>query len=656
MLSLRTLLGRRKPGADEATIEKIDAAFAANNFSTGIMLARSLAERGDATAAYRLGEVFEHGIGALQDFGQAAEWYERASSANLPEAWNKLGDFYLAGRGQWQPPQPGEQSGAGHAVLMALSVEPDQARAAQYNRRAAEAGLIEAKTRLGLQYLYGLGLDKDPATAAELLTAAAQAGDALAQRAMGSVCLERSTSEALTEAAAWFRQASDQGDAHAQAQLAVMILNHQTAGDDRDAFALLQAAAETGEVLAMTILGDLYRRGRGTDKDLSAAESWFRRAAVRGHIGASNALGLLLIEDIDPNDYVSAAHAFRETADRDDPTGQWMLGRLYLTGQGVPQDRDKAIDLLHKAADQGQLQAIELLAAIHDSEADGRTGTAIAAELFERAAANGSVDALYHRARIALATDLVGDGAPIIEMLKEAARRGSAAACLQLGVLHAEGDLVPQNYAAAASWYREAHRRGLPEAQINLAFLQLLGHDPAPAEPAGLALLETMAGQGDQKAMWALSNVYREGLYAPANHQESVHWLKVAAAAGNGAAACMLVDMLDSPTESTPTNAPEVLDWLRKAAEQGDPQAQAVLGRMLYEGRHVRQDTAEAFRLIHKAAEAGIPFAQAWMGDVLAMGDGVMKDEALAQDWYRRAAANGHQGAEIVLQQLATTA
>lgn len=649
MISLRTLLGKRKARTEEATLEKIDAAFTAGNFSTGISLARVLAESGDARAAYRLGEVFEHGIGALQDYAQAAQWYERAASADMPDAWSKLGDFYLTGRGTWHTSDQGAQPSAAQAIVASLSVEPDHLRAGQFNRQAAEAGIVEAQARLGLQYRYGLGFDKDIDAAARHLTAAAEAGNALAQRAIGSICLERNTTEALAEAANWFRKASEQSDAHAQAQLAAMILNHQTAGDDQEAVALLQQAAEAGDVLAMTILGDLHKRGRGTPVDLSAAESWFRRAAVRGYVAAGNALGLLLIQEIEPKDYVSAAHAFRETADKDDPFGQLMLGRLLLTGQGVPPDRDKAIALLRKAADQGQLQAIELLAAIHDSSGADKAEPQVAAELFERAAEKGSVDALYHRARIALANEMVGDGAPIIAMLEEAANRGSAAACLQLGKLHAEGELVSQNYIAAAHWYREANERGLPEGLINLAFLQLHGHDPAAEEPAGLDLLKSLATEGNQKAMWALANLYREGIYVEADWWESVHWLKVAARSGNAAAACMLVDLLDAPTDRAPTGAPEIIEWLRHTAESGDPQSQAVLGRMLYQGRHVRQDFNEAFRLIHKAAEAGIPFAQAWMGDVLASGEGVMKDEELARAWHERAAAAGHPGAKIVL-------
>ena len=652
MKSLRSLLRRRKPGTEDATFEKIDAAFTAGDFSTGIALARTLAERGDARAAYRLGEVFEHGIGALQDYAQAVEWYERAASADIPDAWSKLGDIYLTGRGTWHTPEQGAQRSAAQSIVASLSVEPDHFRAGQFNQKAAAAGQIDAQTRLGLQYQYGLGFDKDIEAAARHLTAAAQAGHALAQRAIGSVCLERGTPDSLVEAAAWFRKAAEQGDAHAQAQLAAMILNHQTPGEDEEAVALLQPSAEAGDVLAMTILGDLHKRGRGAPKDLSAAESWFRRAAVRGYVAAGNALGRLLIEDIEPNDYVSAAHAFRETADKGDAFGQFMLGRLLLTGKGVPPDRDKAVGYLRKAADQGHLQAIELLAAIHDGHGGADPVPEVAAELFEQAAEKGSVDALYHRARIALANEMVADGMPIIAMLEEAANRGSGAACLQLGSLYAQGELIVQDYAAAAHWYREASDRGLPEGLINLAFLQLHGHDPEPEEPAGLALLKDLANDGNQRAMWALSNIYREGALVEPDWWESIHWLKAAAKAGNGAAACMLVDLLDAPTDRAPSGAPEIIEWLRHTAELGDAQSQSVLGRMLYQGRHVKQDFNEAFRLIHKAAEAGVPFAQAWMGDVLASGEGVMKDMNLAQAWYSRAAANGHQGAVAVLRHI----
>mgnify|MGYP001557330967 FL=1 len=194
---------------------------------------------------------------------------------------------------------------------------------------------------------------------------------------------------------------------------------------------------------------------------------------------------------------------------------------------------------------------------------------------------------------------------------------GSAAACLQLGVMHAPGEGVEQDYALAAHWYGRAAELGSSDGLFNLAFLRLRGLDPAPGdERDGIALLEEAAACGNRAAMWALHNVHREGTYG--NRDEA-----------------------------------RANRWLRAAAEQGETEAQVRLALMLREGTLIPLEGETAFGLMHAAAGAGHPFAQAWMGDVLATGDGVERDDALARAWYEKAAAQGYHGASIMLEKMA---
>ena len=50
-------------------------------------------------------------------------------------------------------------------------------------------------------------------------------------------------------------------------------------------------------------------------------------------------------------------------------------------------------------------------------------------------------------------------------------RWGHVQAQNNLGVAHERGDGVPQDYAAAANWYRKAAEQGLPLAQRNIGYL-----------------------------------------------------------------------------------------------------------------------------------------------------------------------------------------
>jgi TPR repeat protein len=52
---------------------------------------------------------------------------------------------------------------------------------------------------------------------------------------------------------------------------------------------------------------------------------------------------------------------------------------------------------------------------------------------------------------------------------------GDADAQFYLGLMHANGEGVPQNYAEAVKWFRSAADRGVSAAQYNLGILYARG-------------------------------------------------------------------------------------------------------------------------------------------------------------------------------------
>jgi TPR repeat protein len=60
---------------------------------------RRYAEQGDPNAQYKLGLVYDAGVGAQQDLAQAALWYQRAADQGHVAAQFSLGLMYSNGRG-----------------------------------------------------------------------------------------------------------------------------------------------------------------------------------------------------------------------------------------------------------------------------------------------------------------------------------------------------------------------------------------------------------------------------------------------------------------------------------------------------------------------------------------------------------------------------
>ena len=74
-----------------------------------------------------------------------------------------------------------------------------------------------------------------------------------------------------------------------------------------DALVELKHLASRGSIMSMTYVGEAYRSGIGTAKDLTQAAEWFQRAANEGYIVASYKLGKVCQE---LNQHSRASEAF----------------------------------------------------------------------------------------------------------------------------------------------------------------------------------------------------------------------------------------------------------------------------------------------------------------------------------------------------------
>jgi TPR repeat protein len=142
----------------------------------------------------------------------------------------------------------------------------------------------------------------------------------------------------------------DQGDPRAMTALAEMLLNGVGMPKDPDAgFALVTRAAQAGDLLGMADLASCFINAVGTSRDLDQGRLWARKAAAAGID-----LGQVLIYVaylLDP------ANAFIEDG-KPNQARYDALGRRTLEER---KDQIEAIDMLGRAADQGNAQAEFLL-------------------------------------------------------------------------------------------------------------------------------------------------------------------------------------------------------------------------------------------------------------------------------------------------------
>jgi hypothetical protein len=126
-------------------------------------------------------------------------------------------------------------------------------------------------------------------------------------------------------------------------------------------------------------------------------------------------------------DYAGAGPQYRSAAEAGSPRGQYMLGRMYASGQGLPVDQAEAVRWIRMAADSGY-PAADFEMGIRHLTGDGVTADpGQTVYYFQRAAGNGHELSMYN-----------------------------------LGFVHALGVGVPQNSSEALRWFRMAGDAGFP--------------------------------------------------------------------------------------------------------------------------------------------------------------------------------------------------
>ena len=96
----------------------------------------------------------------------------------------------------------------------------------------------------------------------------------------------------LQRAETWFVRAAECGHSVAANQLGGVRLK---LGKHQEALEAFKVAAAGNNMLAMTMLGYMYRKGIGTSKNLDAARDWYERASALGQLVARGQLGSVLI-------------------------------------------------------------------------------------------------------------------------------------------------------------------------------------------------------------------------------------------------------------------------------------------------------------------------------------------------------------------------
>lgn len=142
------------------------------------------AEKENAVAQYRLGTLYEEGIGVRKNVNEARRWYERATTNGNARAMHNLAVLYTEG----------------------AFGEPDFKEAFKWFERSASYGVKDSQFNLGILYVRGLGVEASLPQAYKWFDIVAKGGDldAAEKRDEVAKALKADQLEAIQkESAAW---------------------------------------------------------------------------------------------------------------------------------------------------------------------------------------------------------------------------------------------------------------------------------------------------------------------------------------------------------------------------------------------------------------------------------------------------------------------
>lgn len=213
----------------------------------------------------------------------------------------------------------------------------------------ARQGIKEGSQYSGYSPVSSWGIDAEEyLKALYWLTKAAEQGHAKAQSDLGRLYENGWRGDVVDgdKAKYWYEKAAEQGDAYARYILGEMALEDD---DDLQAFTFYMKAATEGCSEAQVRVGEFYctyHYEMGIDKDDSKAAEWFEKAAEQGN-----------------------------------GEGAYWLGLHYKDGNGIEQDREKAIYWLKKSIEEfdtpvvrNALAEAELIGTTADDDDDDDDG------------------------------------------------------------------------------------------------------------------------------------------------------------------------------------------------------------------------------------------------------------------------------------------
>lgn len=309
------------------------------NYSEAYKCAKIAVDNGIESASFLMGIMLYYGHGVQQDYNQAFKWLKMAAGYGAYNAYDILASMYTFGQGTAQNPT----------------------EAFKCAKIAADNGIITSYFKVGTMYNNGEGVEQNYQEAYKWIKKAADAKDPYSYGVLGIMYYQGiGTAIDLKEAYRIAKIGAEYEDPEAMALLARMYREGKGVSKSIiDSFEWQKKAAEKGFVSSFIWLGVMYEDGLGTSKDVNEAITWYKKANDND---VPNAPMMLCQAYYTQEDYVEAKKWADKTINQKEYAlvGYRILALLNMYGLGIPQNKNKAFELIAKAIDEAKQKGVPM--------------------------------------------------------------------------------------------------------------------------------------------------------------------------------------------------------------------------------------------------------------------------------------------------------
>ena len=500
---------------------------------------KEIAENGDSELQYKLGYMYENGIGVPKNSKSAFYWYENAANNGIRDANNKLAWFYYCGKSVTKNidkaidllSEHAEIGDASTQCLLANIYEFDECdyeNALKWYEKASAKGDCHATHNLALLYFEGEGTEKNPEKAFELLKKASERGN-----------------EDSLEVLENLKEEYEKSKNKKEEPKSVIINEDEDSDEDEDWEDDDEWYEDTGEGEEETIESDnIFDEYEKVENEIKEKN----QQTVKTAKDKEKELIEIIINDISCpelpevryfNDCKDPAYAF------------YILGEMYYYGDYIPQDYCKAFRCYAKATELGSLYAQKNLSFMYYYGEGVEKDYSKAFKLY-----------IETRPEFELLNSIFGNRkTENNQELKKAVEDNDLKKQISIGKYFFDKQRT-QDYKKALEWYMKA------------------------------------AEQGDENAQYKVRQIY----FKIQDYDNLLKWCKKGIEQ-NQTNAKYTMGLIFLKGYGVEKNILKAKEWYEKAAEDNDAFTQYQLGRLYFDKNELQNDYKKAFYWTEKAAE-----------------------------------------------------